>query len=70
MIITIITSKCNLNKVSILLSFSHQNFNIELSIAKGTTYPGIDCFNQIKFKLDPVGSTVRYEMMKLCTGSV
>ena len=21
-------------------------------------------------KLDPVGSTVRYEMMKLCTGSV
>ena len=22
------------------------------------------------FKLDPVGSTVRYEMMKLCTGSV
>ena len=51
MIITIITSKCNLNKVSILLSFSHQNFNIELSIAKGTTYPGIDCFNQIKFKL-------------------
>ena len=28
--------------------------------------------NSIKqsFKLDPVGSTVRYEMMKLCTGSV
>ena len=23
-----------------------------------------------KWKLDPVGSTVRYEMMKLCTGSV
>ena len=23
-----------------------------------------------KSKLDPVGSTVRYEMMKLCTGSV
>ena len=23
-----------------------------------------------KLKLDPVGSTVRYEMMKLCTGSV
>ena len=23
-----------------------------------------------KVKLDPVGSTVRYEMMKLCTGSV
>ena len=23
-----------------------------------------------KRKLDPVGSTVRYEMMKLCTGSV
>ena len=22
------------------------------------------------FKLDPVGSSVRYEMMKLCTGSV
>ena len=22
-----------------------------------------------KVKLDPVGSTVRYEMMKLCTGS-
>ena len=22
------------------------------------------------FKLDPVGSTVRYEMIKLCTGSV
>ena len=22
------------------------------------------------YKLDPVGSTVRYEMMKLCTGSV
>ena len=25
---------------------------------------------QITCKLDPVGSTVRYEMMKLCTGSV
>ena len=25
---------------------------------------------KIKNKLDPVGSTVRYEMMKLCTGSV
>ena len=25
---------------------------------------------QVKHKLDPVGSTVRYEMMKLCTGSV
>ena len=25
---------------------------------------------QKKDKLDPVGSTVRYEMMKLCTGSV
>ena len=25
---------------------------------------------QLKKKLDPVGSTVRYEMMKLCTGSV
>ena len=25
---------------------------------------------EIKFQLDPVGSTVRYEMMKLCTGSV
>ena len=25
---------------------------------------------QISTKLDPVGSTVRYEMMKLCTGSV
>ena len=23
-----------------------------------------------KYKLDPVGSTVRYEMMKLCFGSV
>ena len=23
-----------------------------------------------KLELDPVGSTVRYEMMKLCTGSV
>ena len=26
--------------------------------------------NEIQKKLDPVGSTVRYEMMKLCTGSV
>ena len=25
---------------------------------------------QIAMKLDPVGSTVRYEMMKLCNGSV
>ena len=25
---------------------------------------------EILLKLDPVGSTVRYEMMKLCTGSV
>ena len=25
---------------------------------------------QIKEKLDPVGSTVRYEMMKLCIGSL
>ena len=25
---------------------------------------------QVVVKLDPVGSTVRYEMMKLCTGSV
>ena len=24
----------------------------------------------LKEKLDPVGSTVRYEVMKLCTGSV
>ena len=24
---------------------------------------------KVKKKLDPVGSTVRYEMMKLCTGS-
>ena len=23
-----------------------------------------------KYKLDPVGSSVRYEMMKLCTGSL
>ena len=26
--------------------------------------------NKYKYKLDPVGSTVRYKMMKLCTGSV
>ena len=26
--------------------------------------------NTLVSKLDPVGSTVRYEMMKLCTGSV
>ena len=26
------------------------------------------CLEKI-YKLDPVGSTVRYEMMKLCTGS-
>ena len=26
--------------------------------------------NKNSIKLDPVGSTVRYEMMKLCTGSV
>ena len=25
---------------------------------------------KVKVKLDPVGSTVRYKMMKLCTGSV
>ena len=25
---------------------------------------------KIRVKLDPVGSTVRYEMMKLCTGSI
>ena len=25
---------------------------------------------EMERKLDPVGSTVRYEMMKLCTGSV
>ena len=39
----------------------------------------LDRFNIVLFckpssntntKLDPVGSTVRYEMMKLCTGSV
>ena len=29
---------------------------------------GLVC--QCHEKLDPVGSTVRYEMMKLCTGSV
>ena len=30
-----------------------------------------DCSQAQTFlKLDPVGSTVRYEMMKLCTGSV
>ena len=28
------------------------------------------CANKKKRKLDPVGSTVRYEMMKLCAGSV
>ena len=27
-------------------------------------------WNEIMIKLDPVGSTVGYEMMKLCTGSV
>ena len=25
---------------------------------------------KVNVKLDPVGSTVRYEMMKLCAGSV
>ena len=29
-----------------------------------------ELIRQPKEKLDPVGSTVRYEMMKLCTGSV
>ena len=29
-----------------------------------------DCQEEMVAKLDPVGSTVRYEMMKLCTGSV
>ena len=27
-------------------------------------------FEKIEPKLDPVGSNVRYEMMKLCTGSL
>ena len=27
-------------------------------------------YDESHYKLDPVGSTVRYEMMKLCTGSV
>ena len=31
--------------------------------------PELEKSSQIE-KLDPVGSTVRYEMMKLCTGSV
>ena len=30
----------------------------------------IEVETDCSFKLDPVGSTVRYEMMKLCTGSV
>ena len=42
LIITISTSSCNLNKVSILLSYSHQSGNVELNIAKGTTDPGVD----------------------------
>ena len=37
-----------------ILIWSHQN----------------SCTCQKEDKLDPVGSTVRYEMMKLCTGSV
>ena len=40
--ITIITSSCNVNKVSILLSYSHQSGNVELNIAKGTTDTGVD----------------------------
>ena len=37
--------------------------------------PGVQVLKRVKkmqnvVELDPVGSTVRYEMMKLCTGSV
>ena len=40
-------------------------------IAYERTTMAIMIFNfKTKKKLDPVGSTVRYEMMKLCTGSV
>ena len=31
---------------------------------------GVDLFEKDISELDPVGSTVRYEMMNLCTGSV
>ena len=34
------------------------------------TLTEIDFLYKMNIKLDPIGSTVRYEMMKLCTGSV
>ena len=40
-------------------------------LTKWSTNKEDDTFKiKTKCKLDPVGSTVRYEMMKLCTGSV
>ena len=38
-----------------------------LRVSDGLTFPLTS--KKEKFELDPVGSTVRYEMMKLCTGS-
>ena len=32
--------------------------------------PYMNMAKEVKWKLDPVGSTVGYEMMKLCTESV
>ena len=42
---------------------------LPLLSATGKSEKGAVCA-KVTQKLDPVGSTVRYEMMKLCTGSV
>ena len=44
--------------------------HIQVAVTGGTALGGIKPNTQIIRKLDPVGSTVRNEMMKLCTVSV
>ena len=55
---------CNLdNALSQIISNLLVKESWKLSVEKLTS-------QKLAYKLDPVGSTVRYEMMKLCTGSV
>ena len=67
------------SKINISMSLFFLSRNIEPGnscrictyrhLARGKV-SGTPVSSNYKLKLDPVGSTVRYEMMKLCTGSV
>jgi len=52
-----------------ILEIEKQNF-YQSEILEYYNYRRIMVMKKLLLKLDPVGSTVRYEMTKLCTGSV